>query len=129
MANEIFDDKSFEDLTRDIYNNSNNKREQINKLIREMNKMINTIDDVVLLAPIIKEYLEVGVKNDEHLVKLASVLQRIFAKTHAGIKEDSMMLTESEKEDLISTLQEAVDDMQRESHEMDNIKKHLPVSN
>ena len=80
MADEIFEGKTFQDLTKDIYNNANQKKKQIEILIKEMNKMVTTIDDVVMLAPIIKEYLEVGVKNDEHLVKLASVLQRIFSK-------------------------------------------------
>ena len=114
MNDEIFDGKTFKDLTKDIYNNASEKKKQIQILIKEMNKMIKSIDDVVLLAPIIKEYLEVGVKNDEHLVKLASVLQRIFNKTTSKDNDDSF-LTEQEKEDLMVSLQETVNEIQKES--------------
>ena len=114
MNDEIFDGKTFKDLTKDIYNNASEKKKQIQILIKEMNKMIKSIDDVVLLAPIIKEYLEGGVKNDEHQVKLASVLQRIFNKTTSKDNDDSF-LTEQEKEDLMVSLQETVNEIQKES--------------
>ena len=83
--------------------------------------MITTIDDAVAVAPIIKEYMEVSVKNDEHLVKLAGVLQRILNKSK-GESDESSLLSESEKEELMSTLQETVDDLQNEKTRLDNIK-------
>ena len=122
MADEIFEGKTFQDLTKDIYNNANQKKKQIEILIKEMNKMVTTIDDVVMLAPIIKEYLEVGVKNDEHLVKLAGVLQRIISKS-SGESDESMLLSESEKEELMGTLQDTVQDLQNESDKLSNIKE------
>ena len=109
---EIFEGKSFQDLTKDIYTNSVNKKKQIDLLISEIHGFITTIDDVVLVAPLIKEYMEVSVKNDEHLVKLAGVLQRILAKSSGG-DEESFLLSDQEKEDLISALQDDVDDLQK----------------
>jgi len=108
---EIFEGKSFQDLTKDIYENTTKKKLQIDLLIQEIHGFITTIDDVVLVAPIIKEYMEVSVKNDEHLVKLASVLQRIFSKA-TNADDDTLVLSESEKEQLMLTLQETVDDLQ-----------------
>ena len=78
---EIFEGKSFQDLTHDIYKNTTDRKKQIDLLISEIHGFITTIDDVILVAPIIKEYMEVAVKNDEHLVKLAGVLQRIISKS------------------------------------------------
>ena len=109
---EIFEGKSFQDLTKDIYDNSVNKKKQIDLLISEIHGFITTIDDVVLVAPLIKEYMEVSVKNDEHLVKLAGVLQRILAKSTRG-DEESFLLSDQEKEDLITALQDDVDDLQK----------------
>ena len=109
---EIFEGKTFEDLTRDIYKNASDKKKQIDLLISEVHGFIQTIDDVVLVAPIIKEYMDVGVKNDEHLVKLAGVIQRIIAKSSSG-DEESFLLSDSEKEDLINALQEDVNDLQK----------------
>ena len=119
--NEIFEGKSFQDLTKDIYENSKNKKLQIDLLIQEIHGMITTIDDAVAVAPIIKEYMEVSVKNDEHLVKLAGVLQRILNKSK-GESDESSLLSESEKEELMMTLQETVDDLQNEKTRLDNIK-------
>ena len=118
---EIFEGKTFQDLTKDIYENTTKRKTQIDLLISEIHGFITTIDDVVLVAPIIKEYMEVSVKNDEHLVKLAGVLQRILAKSK-GESDESSLLSESEKEELMLTLQETVDDLQNEKTRLDNIK-------
>jgi len=52
---EIFDGKSFQDLTKDIYKNTTDRKKQIDLLISEIHGFITTIDDVILVAPIIKE--------------------------------------------------------------------------
>ena len=119
---EIFKGKTFQDLTKDIYDNTINKKKQIDLLISEIHGFITTIDDVVLVAPIIREYMEVAVKNDEHLVKLAGVIQRILAKS-TGANEESFLLSDAEKEDLISALQEDVEDIQRESDKINALKE------
>ena len=120
--NEIFEGKSFQDLTKDIYENSKNKKLQIDLLIQEIHGMITTIDDAVMVAPIIKEYMDVSVKNDEHLVKLAGVLQRIMAKSQ-GESDETSLLSDDEKADLMSTLQETVDNLQSESDRLDDVNK------
>ena len=110
--NEIFKGKTFQDLTKDIYENTTNRKTQIDLLISEIHGFITTIDDVVMVAPIIKEYMDVAVKNDEHLVKLAGVIQRILAKS-TGADDESFLLSDAEKEDLINALQDDVEDLQK----------------
>ena len=117
----IFEGKSFQDLTKDIYDNQKNKKLQLDLLIQEIHGFIQTIDDVVLVAPLIKELYDVSVKNDEHLVKLAGVIQRIIAKS-AGANDESFLLSDSEKEDLINALQEDVNDLQKENDKIESIK-------
>jgi hypothetical protein len=120
--NEIFEGKSFEDLTKDIYDNQKNKKLQLDLLIQEIHGMIQTLDDAIMVTPMIKELFEVSVKNDEHLVKLASVWQRIMAKS-GDESTDSMLLTEAEKEDLINALQDDVNDIQKKSDELKILKE------
>ena len=109
---DIFEGKSFQDLTKDIYENTTKRKVQIDLLISEIHGFIQTIDDVVMVAPIIKEYMDVAVKNDEHLVKLAGVIQRIMNKSSGG-DDESFLLSDQEKEDLINALQEDVNDLQK----------------
>ena len=118
---EIFKGKTFQDLTKDIYENTQKKKVQIDLLISEIHGFITTIDDVVMVAPIIKEYMDVSIKNDEHLVKLAGVLQRIISKSQ-GESDESMLLTDLEKEELMGTLQDTVLDLQKESDRLNQIK-------
>ena len=123
MANEkeIFEGKTFQDLTKDIYENTTKRKTQIDLLISEIHGFITTIDDVVLVAPIIKEYMDTAVRNDEHLVKLAGVLQRIISKSQ-GESDESMLLSDEEKAELMGTLQDTVNDLQMESDKLEGIK-------
>jgi len=119
---EIFEGKTFQDLTHDIYKNTSDRKKQIDLLISEIHGFITTIDDVIMVAPIIKEYMDVAVKNDEHLVKLAGVIQRIIAKSSGG-DEESFLLSDAEKGDLIAALQDDVDDIQREADKVAALKE------
>ena len=119
--NEIFEGKTFQDLTKDIYENTTKRKVQIDLLISEIHGFITTIDDVVMVAPIIKEYMDTGVRNDEHLVKLAGVLQRIISKSQ-GDNDESMLLSDDEKAELMGTLQDTVNDLQKESEKLEATK-------
>ena len=119
--NKIFDGKSFEDLTRDIYENQQNKKLQLDLLIQEIHGMIQSMDDAILITPLIKELFEVAIKNDEHLVKLASVWQRILGK--GTNDDDGMLLSETEKEDLIAALQDDVDDITKKADKIRSEKQ------
>ena len=119
--NEIFEGKTFQDLTKDIYENTTKRKVQIDLLISEIHGFITTIDDVVMVAPIIKEYMDTAVRNDEHLVKLAGVLQRIISKSQ-GDSDESMLLSDEEKEELMGTLQDTVNDLQKESEKLEVTK-------
>ena len=115
---EIFGNKKFSDLLKDIYDNQKKKDRQINLLSADLKPMLNNISDAAILVPAIKDFMEVGVKNDEHLVKLASVIQRAM-----GDKDDetSSFLTDEEKEALLKGIQ----DIQQDQEE-NEIGTHLP---
>jgi hypothetical protein len=98
---EIFGNKKFSDLLKDIYENQKKKDRQINLLIADLKPLITNIGDAALLVPVIKDYMEVSVKNDEHLVKLAAVIQRMVSnKTEEG----SSFLTDEEKDALLKEI-------------------------
>jgi hypothetical protein len=98
---EIFGNKKFSDLLKDIYENQKKKDRQINLLIADLKPLITNIGDAALLVPVIKDYMEVSVKNDEHLEKLAAVIQRMVSKT---TEEGSSFLTDEEKDALLKEI-------------------------
>ena len=104
---EIFEGKSFEGLLKDIYENSAKKEKQINERILQLQPMIKNMGDATILVPIIKEYLEVSVKNDEHLIKMAAIVQRAMTRD-TGNNTDGL-LTEAEKSQLLDSVQDLED--------------------
>ena len=111
---EIFKGKSLSDLFEEIYNNSKETKAQVKGLIGELKPLIENIGDATLLVPMIKEYMEIGVKNDEHLIKLATVIQRIEAIQAKGSGEE--MFDFSDLQDLLEeqeqTQEQLVDEKQ-----------------
>ena len=66
----VFGNKKFSDLLEEIYTNQKTKQKQVTSLISELKPLINEIGDATLIVPLIKEYMEIGVKNDEQLIKM-----------------------------------------------------------
>lgn len=105
---EIFKGKSFANLAEDIYSTSKKKDSQISLLISELKPLISNIGDATIIVPLIKDYLEIGVKNDELIVKLSSLVQRMIANNGAGNDSD-FGISEEEKKQLLDTLGEIED--------------------
>jgi len=113
---ELFKGTSFSDLMKDIYQNSKKKDRQINTLIHELQPLIKNIGDATIIVPLIKEYLDVSVKNDEHLVKLAAVVQRLVGS--ANTSSDEFGMSEAEKQRLLETAQQELDIIHKEQDEI-----------
>jgi len=112
----IFGDKNFSDLSQEIYENSKLKKTQIELLVQEVHGYIQGIEDIAVVGPILKELLDVGVKNDDNLLKLATVFQRIMAK--AGTDESDIgLLSDDEKQQLMDSLEDAATEIQKKQDE------------
>jgi hypothetical protein len=115
---EIFKGKSLSDLFGEIYDNSKETKSQVKALIGELKPLIENIGDATLIVPMIKEYMEIGVKNDEHLIKLAQVIQRLEAISAKG--GDGEMFDLSELADLLEESEETKEEVNKASEETDN---------
>lgn len=80
----IFRNKTLSDLFGEIYDNSAKTRKQLRDLISDLSKLVETPADAQRLVPLIKEYMELGVKNDDQLIKLATIIQRIETANRPG---------------------------------------------
>ena len=118
MSNEfqLFDGKNLSSLFKDIYENQQNKKKNISELIESLRKLIKNVGEATVIAPIIKDLIEVSVKNDDHLIKLATIAQRLAAAEAKGIGEDGW-LSESEKEQLLADMETAIDAVEEKSKE------------
>ena len=119
----IFGNKNFSDLSKEIYENNKLKKTQIDLLIQEVHGYIQGIEDIAIVGPIIKELMDVGIKNDDNLVKLATLYQRIMSKQPID-ESDVGLLSEEEKEQLMASLEDVAEDLQRKK---DDIVSKDPV--
>tara|TARA_A100001515_G_scaffold144849_1_gene150339 strand:- start:587 stop:970 length:384 start_codon:yes stop_codon:yes gene_type:complete len=117
MANdyEIFKGKSLSNLFKDIYDNTTRNKEQLEVLMKEVVGFIKDGDTAVQIIPMLKEYLEINVKNDEQLVKIAAIVQRLIATESKGGSEEEFGLSESEKEQLMAAVEDVASDVQKHS--------------
>ena len=104
----LFDGKSSSDVFKEIYSNSKKKDKQINSLIAELKPLIQNIGDAPVVVPLIKEYLEVSVKNDEHLIKMMAVIQRL--QNNNGSSGGDSLLTDEELKQLQQIAEEVATD-------------------
>lgn len=96
----IFGKKTFSDLLQDIYKTTKKTEDRIEELIMALKPFITSPADAVMIVPLIKEYLDVQVKNNEHLVRMAAVVQRAMTNSAAAGSSD-LLISDEEKEQLL----------------------------
>ena len=118
---EIFEGKTLSDVFKDIYDNSKTNKTQLEVLMKEVVGFIKDGDTAVQIIPMLKEYLEINVKNDEQLVKLATIVQRITAaEKRVSDSGDEFGLTEAEKNQLMDAIETDVQELQIKKDEIES---------
>jgi len=115
---ELFKGTNFSDLMRDIYHNSKKKSRQIDLLIKNLEPMIKNTGDATVVVPMIKDYLDVSVKNDDALVKLAAVVQRIISANSKDDDGNEYGLTDEERTKLLAEAEEELEKLNSQVEDM-----------
>lgn len=101
---QLFPGKNLSNLFEDIYTNQVQKKVKISALIEELKSHVKSSNDIAVLAPIINDMIGQSVRNDEHLIKLATIAQRLIVAQHKTEGDDGY-LTETEKQQLLDELE------------------------
>ena len=104
---ELFKGKTFADIMSDVYNNSKKKDRQLKLLIAQLEPLVKNLSDATVIVPLIKEYMDVSIRNDDQIVKLAAIVQRMMKDANSG-DDGGFGLSDDEKKQLISNA-EAID--------------------
>ena len=121
---ELFKGTSFADLMSDVYHNSKKKDRQINQLIAQLQPLIKSASDATIIVPLIKEYLDVAVKNDDHLVKLTAIVQR-YISTKQTISGSDGLLSDEEKQQLLKVAEQTLSS--ELADELENIEQDAKI--
>jgi hypothetical protein len=128
----LFKDTTFSDLMSDVYHNSKKKDRQISQLISQLQPLIKSASDATIIVPLIKEYMDVAVKNDDHLIKLAAIVQRYISTKQTIAGADSFM-SDEEKNQLLAIAEETYEreldeEIKRIDSETDELNKKVQVA-
>ena len=118
MASEfqLFDGKNLSSLFKDIYDNQQVKKKNISEMIESLRKLIKNVGEATVIAPIIRDLIDSSIKNDDHLIKLATIAQRLATAEAKGIGEDGW-LSEHEKVQLLTELEDTVNEIDKKNDE------------
>jgi hypothetical protein len=118
MASEfqLFDGKNLSSLFKDIYDNQQTKKKNISEMIESLRKLIKNVGEATVLAPIIRDLIDSSIKNDDHLIKLATIAQRLAQAEAKGIGEDGW-LSETEKAQLLQDMEETINEVEKKADE------------
>ena len=117
----LFDDVSFSDLLKDIHGNQKKKAKQLASLIAELRPLVQSLGDATVVVPLIKEYMEISVKNDDQLIKMAAIVQRL--STASASNGDGGLLTEDEMAQLQELTEEIAKTVESEPKQIEQPKK------
>ena len=93
----LWGSKKFSDLLKDIYTNSKEKEKQIKDLIETLKPLVTDTQSALMIVPLIAEHLNISVKNDEALIKMAGIVQRAMS-AGPGEGGDGGILSDRDKE-------------------------------
>ena len=124
---ELFKGKSLSGLFEDIYNNQVSKKTKISALIEELKKMVRHAGDMGTLGPVIGGLIDSSVRNDDQLVKLATIATQIIA-SEKNTEGQEGFLSAFEKEQLLKDLEETKEQVERVDDlefELDELKQKM----
>lgn len=122
----VFKGKTLSNLFEDIYINQINKKVKISSYIDDLKSYIKHAGDVAVIGPIVKDLIETSVKNDEQLIKLATIVQRIMTSQNKGV-DDAGFLTEAEKKQLLQELDNVKNEIDTDVKDIENNIKDIKV--
>ena len=99
----LFGKKKFSDLLKEIHTNQKDKEVQLRSLIEGLKPLITSPGEATMIVPLIKEYMELAIKNDDALIKMAGIEQRAM---NSKMVDSEELLSDEDKEMLFSSLQE-----------------------
>ena len=104
---EIFKGKTLGDLFEDIYKNSRESKQKSREVIDNLLEKVETLKDSLLVVPVIKDFLDLGVKNDDLLVKIATIIQRHESAQLKANDDDGDIMNDPEMQKLLENIEKS----------------------
>lgn len=101
---EVFKGKTIAKLMEEAYKDKKDKQEKLNGLIFQLKEMIQDSGDAVMMVPLIKEYMDLSIKNDDVLLKLLGIIQKIEAAAARATEGGDGVISDRDRQLLFESL-------------------------
>ena len=81
---EIYKNKKFSSICKSIVENSERRKDFIDEQLKRLPKLVTNLGEAMAVYPLMTSMIDAGTRNDDQLIKFASVIQKIIAKGEAN---------------------------------------------
>lgn len=105
MAEEVFESvifkkKTFGSLLEEIHANVQNSIKQNKSQIDDISDMIEDVGAAIQLTDKIQGYIKLNNESNDHLIKLAGIIQKCLEKDKKAVQVDDGYLSDEERKEL-----------------------------
>jgi hypothetical protein len=101
----IFGDKTLADLFKEIHDNQQDVKIRADEIIDNLQELVSDINNATIVSPLIKDYLDTVVKNNETLIKIAMIVEKSISRQNKQQEETGMFeFNDSELDDIKSVM-------------------------
>lgn len=100
---------TLERLFKKIYKNNETKAANIMATAEQVGRVLTTVQDAVTVMPLLIQLQQTAIQNDEHLLKLAMIVQRMQQKKPGKFNDDAGLtegLSDDQKQELLRGIRE-----------------------
>jgi altronate dehydratase len=101
---EIFKGKTIAKLMEEAYRDKNEKSNQLRAMINQLKDLITDGGDAVMMVPLIKEYMDLLIKNDDVIIKMLGIIQKIEAASARAVEENGGIMSDRDRQLLFESL-------------------------
>lgn len=101
LDKKVFKDKTVSELVEEVYHKHKEQDSFIKQEIGRLVGMIESPGDAIVIVPLLKEFVNSSLKNDEVLMKILALFNKAEEKAKAA-GQDSGVLTEKDIEQLFN---------------------------
>lgn len=101
---EIFKGKTVAKLMEEAYKDKNEKSSQLRSMINQLKDLITDGGDAVMMVPLIKEYMDLLIKNDDVIIKMLGIIQKIEAVSARAQEDNGGVMSDRDRQLLFESL-------------------------
>jgi len=127
LQQNLFDDIRVTDLIKEIYTNRKEKNERITEILDELQPSINS-NTALIVGSTINSCIDASIKNDEILVKLLTVIQKILT-TNEKLNDGTLSVqgNDSEMKELIANAINTLKEVKVEEIDMNKLEDEINI--